>query len=396
MKLFSLIITILFIHSVQASPWADVDQMIRKGVSQALIPGAVLSVGNADKILIQDAYGKGPVGGPHSENTIYDLASLTKVVGTTSSMMVLIEKGQVHLNDKLNHYFPEFTGGLKDTVTIEDVMRHKSGLPADISVRSNDTYEGFIKRVIGVPLSYVPRTSFIYSDLGFILLAEIVKKVSGKTLEEFAMEHVFVPLKMSSTFYHVPEQFKKFCAPTNNTNCRVHDPIAAKFYPEQLGHAGIFSTAHDLARLAQMYLNNGHLDGVQVYHEETVKLMTVLPKDEIRGLGWDLMSGYANAPRGDIFPVGISFGHTGYTGTSIWIDPKSKTFLVFLTNRVHSGDSASSRSKFGGLRYDLATAVAQRFYPDKHLYSKKERRLKFDDGMTGGKVKVSTEASSGQ
>jgi CubicO group peptidase (beta-lactamase class C family) len=363
MKFF--ILPILMLSSVAvASQWKDIDKIIGLGISHRLLPSAVLMVGDNQKFVMQDAYGRVDTDAT-TEDTIYDLASLTKVVGTTSSLMVLLEKGDIQLTDKLSKYFPEFTGPDKDTVTIDDVMRHKAGLPGDIGFRPEDSYADFLKRVITVNLSYHPRTDVIYSDLGFILLAEIVKKVSGKTLEQFATENVFRPLKMNTTFYNVPQNLKETCAPTNNEECRVHDPIAARFLPEQLGHAGLFSTAVDLSRLAQMYLNLGKLDGVQVFKEETVKQMITLPTGEIRGLGWDLLSGYADAPRGEIYPKGISFGHTGYTGTSIWIDPQSKSFMVFLTNRVYSGDTSSRSSKFSGLRYDLATAVAHKFYGKK-------------------------------
>jgi CubicO group peptidase (beta-lactamase class C family) len=361
----SLILTLLFTLTAMASDWTEVERTIEAGIQNKTLPGGVLLVGTKSKILFHKAFGK--TGGSStlaSTGTIYDLASLTKVIATASSVMLLEERGLISLNDKFSSYFPDFTGVNKSLVTIEDLLRHGSGLPAGISLVSGETYQAFIKRALKTPLQYRPRSQTVYSDLGFILLGELVKKVSGQSLESFAMENLYIPLEMNSTAFHLSEELKLRCAPTLSTRLSLpHDPIAYRFSPHETGHAGLFSTASDLSHLVQMYMNQGQFSGKQILKKETVEKMNLLPLGEQRGLGWDFISVYASAPRGEVYPAGISYGHTGYTGTTIWIDPASDSFFIFLSNRVFLGDSNTSK-RFTQLRRDLATAIAKQFYKE--------------------------------
>lgn len=348
-----------------AYDWSEVEEVIGSGIDSKTLPGGVLLIGTHSEILYQKAFGsKGEKGDLNSTKTLYDLASLTKIVATGTSLMILEQRGLVSLDDKLSHYFPEFSGGSKSSVTIEQILRHHSGLPAGISAIKNERYNNFIKRILKLPLQYTPATKTVYSDLGFILMGELVKKISGLSLDEFTHQNIYSPLAMTSTYFHLPAEFKKDCAPTvKNRGCLPHDPIAYRFSPIETGHAGVFSTAEDLSHLVRMYMSGGEFNGVRILEKSTVEKMTILPANQERGLAWDFLSVYSTSPRGEIYPKGISYGHTGYTGTTIWIDPASDSFFVFLSNRVYLGDSQTSK-KFVQLRKEMATAIAKQFYPE--------------------------------
>ena len=216
-------------------------------------------------------------------------------------------------------------------------------------------FESYLKRITSQPLNYPPRSQTVYSDLSFILLGRVVEIVSGQKLSIFAQQNIFFPLKMNHTSYAVNESGLERCAPTSSRkDCKVHDPTAFDLLPESVGNAGVFSTLEDLSRFARMILNRGELDGARIFSEKTfIKMTTPVGP---RGLGWDFTSEYATNPRGDVFPAGISFGHTGYTGTTIWIDPKSKMFYVFLSNRVYMGDERTKKP-FSEFRKKLSTAI---------------------------------------
>jgi serine-type D-Ala-D-Ala carboxypeptidase len=340
----------------------DVDKAIQKGISDKVLPGAVLHIGNTEKVIERVAYGKRDLSTLNDLSTIYDLASLTKVIATATSIMILEEQGKLNVSDRLSLYYPEYAKGQKKDLLIEDLLRHRSGLASGIRLLQNETYDSYIGRIVSSPLSYTPRLKTVYSDPGFILLGDIVQKVSGESLQDFVRDNIFHPLKMFKTGYFVEEANKVSCAPTLiDRLCVPHDPVAYAMYPLNLGHAGLFSTGDDVARFAMMYLNKGELEGTRILSQKSVERMTVLSSGEIRGLGWDLLSPYATAPRGELFAKGISYGHTGYTGTSIWIDPKSGSFYVFLANRVLLGDQQTS-APFKDLRHAVSTGVAKLFY----------------------------------
>jgi CubicO group peptidase (beta-lactamase class C family) len=337
-----------------AGSFQEATKLVDQAFKNKFFGGASLYVGNAEVKLLEYSVGESDSG------KIFDIASLSKVVSTTTAVMLLEEKGQIALSDKVAKYFPAFVGVDKKNVTLEDLLRHRSGLPSGSTPKIDEAYDVYLKRITAAPLSYKPGTKTVYSDLSFILLGRVVELVSGMSLADFAHQNIFSPLKMLNTTYVVSEENLTRCAPTSSLhNCLVHDPTAHRLLPESVGNAGVFSNLEDLARLGRMLLNKGELDGVRILAEETVTKMTT--PDGPRGLGWDFTSEYATAPRGSVFPAGISFGHTGYTGTTMWIDPKSMSFYVFLSNRVYMGDERTKKP-FTAFRKDLSSALGRALY----------------------------------
>ena len=314
------------------------------------LPGGVLWLERQD-VSFHRAYGMAstqPVRVGAQGDTIYDAASLTKVVATTPAVLLLHERGKLNIQDPVRMHLPEFTGQGREAITIRQLLTHTSGLRPDISVNGWSGHQECIaKCVVEVPRA-APDERFIYSDINFQLLDEVVRRVSRKRLDVFCAEEIFGPLKMHDTGYNPPAAKHTRIAPTTVTDGKalrgvVHDPRARKT-SGIAGHAGLFTTAPDLARYARMLLQAGELDGVRLFKTETVQLMTSVqtppPLPARRGLGWDIDTGYSS-PRGHKFPLG-SFGHTGFTGPSLWIDPYSKTFVVFLCNRVHPTERGPS------------------------------------------------------
>src|ERR1043166_6203068 len=322
---------------------AEMDAAITSAIAEHKLPGGVLWLERQGQVY-HKAYGNRalePAIEPMTEDTIFDFASLTKVVATTPAMMLLIERGQVKVDEPAHSYLPEFTGAGRENITIRHLMTHTSGLPASFTRGASDGYEGAIRTACSEKPTGPPGTIFRYSDVNFILLGEIVHRVTHTPLEQFVAREIYQPLKMTETGYLPARAKQPRIAPTQQTGSqmlrgRVDDP-KARAMGGVAGHAGVFSTAADLARYARMMLNKGELDRVRLFKPETVELMTSVQSPEKaparRGLGWDIDSGYSR-PRGKIFPLG-SYGHTGFTGTSIWIDPFSQTFWIFLSNRVH-------------------------------------------------------------
>ena len=337
------------------------DQVIQQAIRENRIPGAVLVVGHQGKILHRKAYGSRslvPRREPMTIDTIFDCASLTKVVATTSAIMLLLEDGKVRLNDRVTEYLPGFAGG---DITVRQLLTHFSGLRPDLDLKPAwSGHETGVKLALAEKPTVPPGSRFIYSDINFILLGEIVHQVSGKTLAEFARQRIFQPLKMTSTMFNPPRTLLRRVAPTE----RVEDAIlrgvvhypTARYMAGVAGHAGLFSTADDLSRFAAMLLGNGRLGQTRIFSPLTVEKMTspqTPPNQPIqRGLGWDLESPLASN-RGELLPVG-SYGHTGFTGTSLWIDPVTRTYIVLLTNRLHPTERPAPVS----LRARVATAVA--------------------------------------
>lgn len=347
-----------------SSKLAEMDAVIERTIAEQGCPGGVVWLEHRGHSY-HKAYGNRslvPHPEPMTEDTIFDLASLTKVIACTPAVMLLVERGQIGLDDRVQTYIPEFTGGGKEAVTIRQLLTHVSGLRGDIETTSNwQGQAAAIEKACAERLLTNPGTTFRYSDINFFLLGEIVQRVSHTSLQDFAQREVFRPLGMTNTGYLPGESKAGRTAPTEVVQGKpfravVHDPTA-RHMGGVAGHAGLFSTAADLARFARMLLGRGELEGVRLFKPETVGLMTsVQTPDSVaarRGLGWDIDSGYSG-PRGRIFPVG-SFGHTGWTGTSIWIDPFSQTFVIFLSNRNHPTESGS----VGALRAELGTLAAE-------------------------------------
>ena len=355
---------------------ARVDTVVRDAIAAGQLPGAVVLITHRGRTVYRKAFGHRsvrPTREPMSADTIFDLASLTKVVATTPSVMALVEDGAIRLRDPVSRHLPGFERHGKDGVTIEQLLTHVSGLRPDLPLE--EEFEGTaeaIRRVLDERLEAPPGEGFIYSDLNFVLLGEIVTRVSGQPLDVFAEQRLFGPLGMRDTSFRPAAALAARVAPTEACTplgwpCggpegvmlrgTVHDPTARRM-GGVAGHAGLFGTADDLARFGAMLLGGGRVSpgGPAVLSPLTVARMTTPSTpahlDDRRGLGWDIDSRYSGN-RGDLFPAG-SFGHTGFTGTSIWVDPETETVVVFLSSRVHpdgGGDVV-------GLRGRVATLAA--------------------------------------
>jgi uncharacterized protein YbbC (DUF1343 family)/CubicO group peptidase (beta-lactamase class C family) len=325
---------------------AAIDSAIVAAIKDKRMPGAVLLIGHDGEVVYRKAYGDRalvPNVEKMTDDTIFDCASLTKVVSTTTCLMKLFDQGKFRLNDPVTEYIPEFQAG-KSPITIRNLMTHFSGLRPDVPLTPRwSGYEFGIALATSDPPEAPPNRRHIYSDINFELLGELVHRLSGQTLDEYARQNIFLPLGMKDTMYNPPAEWVPRIAPTEvnpDTGLPlrgvVHDPTA-RYMGGVAGHAGVFSTADDLARFCQMMLNGGELGGVRICSSLTVKKFTEpeTPPDQpiLRGLGWDIDSPYSSN-RGELFPIG-SYGHTGFTGTSIWIDPYSKSYVILLTNSVH-------------------------------------------------------------
>lgn len=337
------------------------DRVINSAISSNQLPGGVLWLEHKGQVYVK-AYGKRavlPAEELMTTDTIFDAASLTKVTATTPAMMLLIERGKVKLETAVGEYIPEFKGEGREKITVRHLFTHTSGLPPGITSREKPTnYVSGIAKAVAEHPRTTPGTEIKYSDVNFILLGEIVRRVSGMPLNDFVDQEVYRPLKMTDTRYLPPVAWLARIAPTEKVEGMVlrgvvHDPTSRRM-GGVAGHAGVFFSAADLARYARMLLHEGRLDKVRIFKPETVRMMTSVHTDTKvngkRGLGWDIDTGYSG-PRGSHFPVG-SYGHTGFTGTSMWLDPASQTFVIFLCNRNHpdgKGDVLSLRRQLGTL-----------------------------------------------
>ena len=324
----------------------DAYKVVEEAVKNREIPGAVALVAREGKIVGLREYGYAmvtPEVWPMREDTIFDLASLTKPIATATSIMILLEKGEIRLDDRVTLFIPEFGKRGKEDVTLRHLLTHTSGLPSGKSLfEEYSTYKDIVLEVCNIPLENAPGTKYVYSDLGYIILGEIVRRVGGKSLDKFAMENIFQPLGMEDTMFNPPEKLRPECAATEYCKWRkrivvgeVHDENAYAMGGVS-GHAGLFSTAKDLAIFGQMMLNRGEYNGARVLNPSTVESMTKNQISDIggdEGLGWFTKSKEFSSG-GDLISEN-SYGHTGFTGTSIWIDPDEELIIILLTNRVH-------------------------------------------------------------
>jgi uncharacterized protein YbbC (DUF1343 family)/CubicO group peptidase (beta-lactamase class C family) len=366
---------------MSADRLALMDQAIQQSIEKKELPGAVVLVGHHGRIVWRKAYGARAVE-PQREamtpDTIFDLASLTKIVATATSVMVLIEHGEVRLNDPAVKFIPEMKGDGRDAITIEQLLTHTSGFAPDFDLRERwSGYDEAMKRLYREPLRNQPGARFVYSDINYIALGEVVHRVSGLMLDQFASKNIYAPLGMRNTSFKPEAKLALRIAPTEKRRGQmnylgdtgenvgaegeqwlrgqVHDPTSFRM-GGVAGHAGLFSTADDLAIFCQMILNGGAYNGARVLSPMGVAAMirprAIADDGSARGLGWDIATSFSSN-RGDLFPLG-SFGHTGFTGTSMWIDPASETFVVFLSNRVHP----DGKGDVGPLRGRVASIVA--------------------------------------
>ncbi|MFZ0199489.1 MAG: serine hydrolase [Candidatus Sulfotelmatobacter sp.] len=337
-----------------------VDAVIQQAIHEGQIPGAVLLVGHNGQVIYRKAYGERALE-PHREpmalDTIFDLASLTKVIATTPAVMQLVEQGKVRLNDPVAKYLPAFAENGKEDITVRQLLTHYSGLPPDLDLKTPWAgKETAYRMAFAAMLQDPPGSRFSYSDINFIVLGALVERVSGETLDEYCARHIFAPLKMAHTRFLPPVSWRAKIAPTqydeNDHMLRgvVHDPTARRM-GGVAGQAGLFSTADDLAKFARTLLDGG---GV-ILSAESVKKMTQPEQPPsapvLRGFGWDIDSPFSSN-RGDLLPIG-GYGHTGFTGTSLWIDPPTQTYIILLTNAVHPRGKGSAVA----LRSKVATAI---------------------------------------
>ncbi len=354
---------------------ARIDQVMETAIKNRDFPGAVLLVGRNHYFVYKRAFGLSswePRPEKMETRMMFDLASLTKPVATATAVMILVERGDIRLWDKVSDFIPAFSpfldeeGEAGEDARIWHLLTHTSGLPDYIQDdKLGSDFDSFCTTAdLAAYIAELPKESpagenFVYSCLGYITLAHIIEQISGKNLSEFSKENIFQPLGMQNTLFLPPKQMQSLCVPTqrldeNILRGLVHDPLA-RLQGGISGNAGLFSTADDLAVFAQMMLNQGEINGTRILSPLTVQRMTeVFPWADStgRGLGWDLDSPYSTNG-GDLFGP-QSYGHTGYTGTSIWIDPETKVYVIFLTNRVHPDD----QGKIVSLRSRIANIAA--------------------------------------
>lgn len=342
--------------------FAAVDAIYQAAVSEQLIPGAVVEIGHNGKVVYRKSFGYRSAE-PRREkmtlDTIFDMASLTKCLATTVSVMRLVEQGQVRVNDAVARYIPEFAAHGKQDITVRQLLTHFSGLTEDLDLKQPwEGYETAMNMAFDQTPVFPPGSRFLYSDINFEVLGELVRRVSGMSLDKYASAHIYQPLKMAHTSFLPPRAWLPKIAPTqfdeHNQMLRgvVHDPTARRM-GGVAGHAGLFSTADDVAKFAQAMLNGG----TPVLSPLTVEKMSTPQQPPtatgVRGFGWDIDSPFSSN-RGDLLPVG-SFGHTGFTGTSLWIDPVTNTYIIILSNAVHPRGGTGAMVS---IRNRTATAVA--------------------------------------
>jgi serine-type D-Ala-D-Ala carboxypeptidase len=342
--------------------------ILDRGVADSAFPGAIVVVGDRAGALATAAAGHldwAPSPVP-DDRTLWDLASLTKVVGMTSAMMQLVEQGKVKLDAPVQRYLPEWQGKNKEKVTVRDLITHRSGLPAfKTYYKLNVSPDSTLKLFFATPLDTLPGVRMVYSDIGAILLGKIVERVSGESLDRYLARHVFRPLRMTDTQYRPDSSLLPRIAPTEVDPWRgrlirgeVHDENAYALGGVS-AHAGLFSTAHDLTRLARAYLDGGVLDGARFAKAATIRQFTTVQDSTFssRALGWDTPSEHSSAGH---FLERPAFGHTGFTGTSIWIAPQHDLYVILLTNRVNP---TREHSRVGPVRVDVADAAMRALHP---------------------------------
>lgn len=341
-------ITINSVAGIRKDLLSNIAPIIKKSIAAGYYPGAVVLAVHRGKVFYQGVFGSRrivPDVAPMTADTIFDIASLTKVVATAPSIMQLVEKGKLHLDDRVARYWPAFAVNGKNQVTIRQLLTHTSGLPPDTST-SGDVLHN-IERTL---LLTTPGSRFLYSDVNFIVLGHLVEIISREPFYNYVQNHILEPLKMNSTYFLPPSNLRDKIAPTEIVQQQLrwgvaHDPLAFAMGGVS-GNAGLFSTMSDLGKFTQCFLNLGKLPAKYENSNYLLGPLTILKMTtrqtpveikDVRGLGWDIDSVYSN--RGILFPAS-SYGHTGWTGTSLWIDPVTQTYLIVLTNRAHPHPTA--------------------------------------------------------
>jgi uncharacterized protein YbbC (DUF1343 family)/CubicO group peptidase (beta-lactamase class C family) len=376
-----------------------IDDIVKREIQLGNIPGAVVLIGQQGKVLYRRAFGDRAVEPqklPMVEDTIFDLASLTKVIATTTAVMQLVEQGKLRLEDPVAQYWPEFATNGKKEIRVRDLLTHMSGMRAGLDgALSWSGYAEALKQVTAEKLVYPPGKRFLYSDINFIVLGELVARVSGLSLDSYCARQIFDKLEMKDTGFRPDAARLARIAPTTFLNGKllqgeVHDPVAYKMGGVS-GHAGLFSTADDLALFARMVLNGGMMNGAQILHPGSIAAMTTRQQaingNGWWGLGWEIAPSF-NSNGNDWVPTN-SFGHSGYTGTLLWIEPDSKSYVIILTNRVHPRGNGEVKP----LRSDLLRYIATLLVPSAG-HELKERSNDAGNGTKSAANKEITSPSS--
>lgn len=339
-----------------------VTSVLQKGLADAAFPGAVAVIGNRQGILVEHSVGSLDRADPTrpDAHTLWDMASLTKVVALTSVLMTLVEERRLQLDAPVQRYIPEFTGKWKSRVTVRHLLTHSSGLPSWRPLyKEASSPADAVALAIATPLDTTPGVRMVYSDLGAIILTEIAKRLAKSPLDRYAAKKIFTPLGMMETFFRPDSSLRSRTAPTEidpwrqrHLRAEVHDENAFALGGVS-GHAGLFSTANDLARLARAYLNGGTLDGRRIWSQRTIEQFTRVQNPALshRALGWETANGSNSGGR---FMSPYAFGHTGFTGTSIWVDPANDIFVILLSNRVNP---TRQNGRIASVRTALADSV---------------------------------------
>ncbi|RII29432.1 MAG: serine hydrolase [Geobacter sp.] len=357
---------------MEAGRTGTIEFLMEKAISDGLIIGGVVVIGNHTGTLYSISKGRiSPAvdSAPISEHTLFDIASLTKVFATAPALMKLLDEGRISLMDPLTRWFPEFEGSDHEDITILNLLTHTSGLD-DIAIPQEEPLKTAIQKVAGQKILKLPGNRFRYADINFILLGELVHRVTAIPLDRFCQEEFYAPLKMTDTMFNPPQNPAAVIATTRGDGNELLSGVVQDENSRHLGgvagHAGLFSSAFDLTHFVRMYLNGGKLDNTRIFSERVVKQMTApyfySNGNVVRGLGWDMESPYS-APKGRSFSE-MSFGHTGYSGSSVWIDPQSDLFVILLTSRL---DHRGTR-QFNRLRSNISTLAAA-------IYSSSDKAL---------------------
>lgn len=345
--------------------WEEqLDTITNTYITAFKIPGVVVLAGNSKGIIFEKAYGNRSYDKdtPNTVDTIYDLASITKLF-TATAVMQLLQKKKIYLGSKLKTHFPEnYVTLKKQKITVEDLLRHNSGYKAGVtSGVFTDNLETTWENILNVEPNY-PYREFKYSDINYLVLGRLVEKLSMQGLDDYIRKNILDSLGMDKSGFNMyaNKSCKSLCAPTRKkmSNGHVHDPTSFNL-GGVAGHAGLFATAKDLAKFSSIFLNDGKYCGKNILWKRSVKMMTTKKYKQSRGLGFDITSSYSTKPRGDYFSKGLSFGHTGFTGTSLWIDPSIDTFLIILSNSVYAKDESLAKKGFHKLMTELANIVGE-------------------------------------
>lgn len=344
---------------------SSIDFMLDNAIRRGLIAGGVVAIGNHRGLLYGTTRGKlfrNSESPDLTDRTLFDIASLTKVIATTPAVMKLLENGRINLLDPLTRWFPELEGSGREEITILNLLTHTSGID-DMEIPTDDPIRNTLKKTAAQNNGKLPGNRFRYADINFILLGEMVQRVTGTSLDRFCSEYIYAPIGMADTMFLPQSQMSPAIAPTAGTDNQLLAGVVQDTNARRLGgvagHAGLFSTTADLSRFAAMILNQGNYNGIKLFNERTIAQMTApyfySNGRIVRGLGWDINSPYS-APRGNHFSA-MSFGHTGYSGSSIWIDPEQDLFVILLTIRLDYHDVR----QFNRLRSDISTLAVSIF-----------------------------------